>query len=275
MDVGLVNSAMEISPLRKVKQNGERYYRRQPIETMLAELAGMSFEVLAERARILDRRSLDYIPSEILVHWVRQTKNHSSDATFNVLYPLLEQRIRHACPAKEIRAHGVDAEVGTYADLQEHVLERVVKLLLRDRSSYEEKLDIYEVVFDRAVAKLRDSAFRSVFAKNNPLTPIEYDESGDVTNEVEESLDRYRPESMTQEEELTYRFQLRAAIDSLPEDERRLIDMEEAGYPDQSENPEVETIAKLLGRTPKTVRAMRKRAYQSIRERLCIEVQND
>ena len=50
MDIALVNSAMEISPLRKVKQNGERYYRRQPIETMLAELAGMSFEVLAERA---------------------------------------------------------------------------------------------------------------------------------------------------------------------------------------------------------------------------------
>lgn len=131
------------------------------------------------------------------------------------------------------------------------------------------------MVFDRAVAKLRDSAFRSVFAKDNPLTPMEYDESGDVTNEVEESLGRYRPEGMTQEEEFTYRFQLRAAIDSLPEDERRLIDMEEAGYPDQSENPEVETIAKLLGRTPKTVRAMRKRAYQSIRERLCIEVKND
>ena len=29
--------------------------------------------------------------------------HHKSDAQFNVLYPLLEQRIRHACPKKEIR----------------------------------------------------------------------------------------------------------------------------------------------------------------------------
>ncbi len=270
-----MNSAMEIPPLRKVKQDGQLYRRRQPIETMLAELVGVSFEVFGERARILDRRSPDYLPSEVLVHWIRQTRHHKSDAQFNVLYSLLEQRIRHACPTKEIGAGGVDVEVGTYADLQEHVLERVVKLLLRDRSSYEEKLDIYEVVFDRAVAKLRFSAFRSIFAKENPLTPLEYDESGDVKSEVEESLNRYQSASMTPEEELTYRFQLRVAIDSLPKDERRLIDMEEAGYPDQSEDPEVQTIAKLIGRTPKTIRAMRKRAYQRIRERLCIEVQDD
>lgn len=263
-----MNDAIEIPPLRKVKQDGQLYCRRQPTEKMLAELASVPFEVLLQRARILDRRSPDYIPSEVLIHWIRQTRHHKSDAQLNVLYPLLEQRIRCACPKKEIR-------VGRYADLQDYVLERVVRLLLRDRSSYEEKLDIYEVVFDRTIAKLRTSAFRHNFAKDVPLIPIEYDESGEVTNEVEESLDRYRSEGMSQEEELTYRFQLRAAIDSLPEDERRLIDMEEAGYPDQSENSEVETIAKLLGRTPKTVRAMRKRAYQSIRERLSIEVQND
>lgn len=268
MDVCSVNGAMEIPPLRKVKQDGQLYRRRQPIETMLAELAGVSFEVIGERARILDRRSPDYIPSEVLVHWIRQTRHHKSDAQFNILYPLLEQRIRHACPKKEIR-------VGRYTDLQEYVLERVVTLLLRDRSSYEEKLDIYEVVFDRTIAKLRTSAFRHNFSKDVPLTPIEYDENGEVTSEVENSLNQYQLEGMTQEEELTYRFQLRAAIDSLPEEERRLIDMQESGYPDQSEDPEVLTIAKLLGRTPKTVRAMRKRAYQKIREHLCIEVQDD
>lgn len=270
-----MNKAIEIPPLRKVKQDGLLYRRRQPIETMLIELACAPTEVLAQRARIIDRRSPNYIPSEVLVHWIRQTRYHKSDAQFNALYPLLKQRILHACPTKDIRANGVDAVVGTYADIQEHVLERVVRLLLRDRSSYEEKLDIYEVVFDRAIAKLRDSAFRSIFARENSLVPIEYEESGEITSEVEDSLSRYSTESMTPEEDLTYRFQLRAAIDSLPKDERRLIDMEEAGYPDQSEDPEVKTIAKLLGRTPKTVRAMRKRAYQRIRERLCIEVQHD
>lgn len=262
-----MKTATKIPPLRKVKLNGKLYYRRQAIERMLIELIDLPFEVLAKRARILDRRSPDYIPSEVLVHWIRQTRHHKHDMHFNILYPLLEQRIHHACPRKEIR-------VGRYSDIREYVLDRIVKLLLRDRSSYEEKLDIYEVVFNRAIARLRTSAFRHGFAKDVPLTPIEYDERGEIASEVEASLSQCQPEDMTQEEELTYRFQLRAAIDSLPAEERRLIDMQEAGYPDQSEDPEVQTISKLLNRTPKTVRAMRKRAYQKIRERLCIEVQD-
>lgn len=258
----------EVPPLRKCTQRGERYVRLQPIEAMLVEFIDVSFDVLLEQAFISDRRCPDYIPSEVLVHWIRQTRHHTSDSQFNLLYPLLEQRIRTACPRKQIR-------VGRYNDIQEYVLERVVELLLRDRSNYEERLDIYEVVFDRAIAKLRASAFRHGFAKDIPIQSIEYDESGETTSEVEDSLSQYEPEGMTQEEEMIYRFQLRTAIDSLPAEERRVIEMEEAGYPDQSIDPEVKTIANLIGRTPKTIRAMRKRAHQRIRERLCTEVQDD
>jgi len=71
-----VNDTIKIPPLRKAKLDGQLYCRRQPIENMLVEIASVSLEVFTERARILDRRSPDYIPSEVLVHWVRQTRHH-------------------------------------------------------------------------------------------------------------------------------------------------------------------------------------------------------
>ena len=45
---------------------------------------------------------------------------------------------------------------------------------------------------------------------------------------VEESLALLNPRLMTPEDEVTYRFQVRRAIDSLPDMERRIIDMLEA-----------------------------------------------
>ena len=79
---------------------------------------------------------------------------------------------------------------------------------------------------------------------------------------------------MTPEEEVTYRFEVRRAIDSLPEMERRVIDMLEAGIAIESNNPGEPSIAGVLGCTPKTVRNRRDRAVQRIRETLGLEVCN-
>lgn len=250
------------------------YYRRPEVEALLADLVDLPFETLVCRARIISRESPDYVPSEVLVHKLRQTRDYKSDEHFGVIYHLLAQRICRTCPNKDIRHIGGEGEIGKHADIQEHVIERFVRLILKDRKTYENKLDVYEVVFDSAIKKLRISALRSINSKTKPLEPIEYDESGDVSANIEAGLEHLYPKNMTPEEEMTYRFQIRAAIDTLPEDERRLIDMQEAGYQDENKNPEAHTISKMLDRTPKTVRAMRERAYKKIRAQLGIEVQD-
>ncbi len=145
---------------------------------------------------------------------------------------------------------------------------RFVTFILKDRDEYEEKLDIFEAKFDRAVRMLRKSAFRGVLRHGKPLTPLEYDESGDLPDDVEEYSFLLNAPSMTPEEEITYRFQIRGAIDSLPETERRVIDMLEAELPIESKNPDEPSISGLLGCTPKTVRNRRDRAIQRIRETL-------
>ena len=133
------------------------------------------------------------------------------------------------------------------------------------------RLDIFEVSFDRAAQLLRKDAFRTVSRHENPLVPLEYDDSGEFPEEVEEKLSLLSPQSMTLEEEFTYRIQVREAIGSLPEMERRVIDMLGAGMPIESKNPDQPSIAGVLGCTPKTVRNRRDRAVQRIRETLGVE----
>ncbi|MDE0210655.1 MAG: hypothetical protein OXJ64_12315, partial [Boseongicola sp.] len=149
--------------------------------------------------------------------------------------------------------------------------DRFVTLIVNDRDRYEEKLDIFEARFDRAVRLLRESAFRKVRRYEGPLAPLEYDEGGDVASDIEEYVSLLNAPSMTPEEQITYRFQIRRAIDSLTEAERRVIDMLEAGLPIESNNPDEPSISGLLGCTPKTVRNRRDRAFRRIRETLSVE----
>ena len=156
-------------------------------------------------------------------------------------------------------------------DVREDVLERFVILVVKDRNDYAEALDIYEARFDRAVSMLRKDALRKVLRRERRIARLEYDESGDVPDDVDESFMLQSAPSMTEEDEITYRIQVRQAIDSLPEAERRVLEMIEAGIPVESNKHDEVTISSLLECTPKTVRNRRARAIQRIREILGVE----
>lgn len=269
----MTESSYTPPPLRKKRLNGELYTRFPKTEDLLRNLGALPIREFSERAIITNRNTDSYIPSEVLIHRLRVTRLQNSDEHFGILYPIIVERIKRACPRKDVNTSAGVGEISVMAEFQEYVLNRFVELILGDRDSYEERLDFFEVAFDRAVAKLKADAGRQVYGKAKPLAPLEYDESGDAPQEIEESLNRHRPSNMTKEEEVTYRFQLRQAIDSLPENERRIIDMLEAGIPIEAKESGEASITKILGCTPKTVRNRRKRAYERIREKLGIEVQ--
>lgn len=262
---------LDIPPLRKRTQGGELYSRPPEIEEAILETIALPFEDLLERARNRNRDHPEYVPSEVLVHRIRATRYNNSDDQFNALYLVLFERVNGSCPRSVTRVDGGIGEIGSLMDVTEYVMERFVTFILKDRDQYEEKLDIFEVRFDRAVRMLRKSAFRRVLRHGKPLTPLEYELSGDVPEDVEEYSALLKAPSMTPEEEITYRFQIRGAIDSLPETERRVIDMLEAELPIESISPDEPSISGLLGCTPKTVRNRRDRAIQRIREALGVE----
>ena len=261
----------DIPPLKKRTKDGALYTRPVEIEKIIIETLELPFEDFMKRAKHKNRSHLDYLPSEVLVHQIRATRYNNSDDQFNALYTELYERIIRSCPSAVTRAYGETGEIGKLLDVREFVVERFVTLILKDRNIYAEGLDIFEMKFDRAVGLLKQDAFRKVFRREKPLIPLEYDESGEIPEDVEEKFSLLNPQLMTPEEEFIYRFQVRRAIDSLPEIERRVIDMLETGLAIESKNPNEPTITKVLGCTPKTVRNRRNRAVQRIREIFGVE----
>ena len=262
---------MDIPPLRKRTRKGVPYTRPPEIEELIVESLSHPFEEFLARAQINDRKHPEYLPSEVLVHRIRATRHAETDEQFNALYPVLLQRIYRSCPNVSTRAKGRGASVGKLLDVREEVFHRFVTLLLKDRDGYEEKMDFFEIRFDRTVMLIRNSAFRKIEPREKPLNPIEYDQRGEIPKDVEVHFSLMNPRPMTLDEELTYRFQIRPAINLLPEAERRVIYMLEAKVPIESKNPNQPSIAGVLGCTPKTVRNRRDRAIQRLQEMLGLE----
>lgn len=260
-----------IPPLRKRTVAGALYRRPDEVERIISEVSGLSFEEFIQHAKQTNRKHPNYLPSEVLVHKIRSKNNNISDREFEAIYELLYERIARSCPKVTVHVDRSTGEDSRLMEIREFVIERFVTLVLRDRSKYEERLDIFEIRFDRAVKSLRQDAHRKMSRQENPLTTLEYDESGNVPSEVEESLSFLNPHMRTPEQEITFRFEVRQAIDSLPDEERIVIDMLVAEIPIESKNPEEHSIAELLGCTPRTVRNRRNRAVHKIQKALGLE----
>lgn len=261
-----------LPPLRKKTVDGKLYERRAETEALIHTCHELTFEEFSNLAEISARNHSEYIPSEVLVYFLRQTKTHNNDAQFGVLYQLLEKRIKRVCPRSEILLGEKDGAVAHLLDFQEVVLDDFAERVMCDRQEYEEKLDGFEVAFDHMIARRKDDAMRKMYRRDKPTTQIQYDEDGDISADVEKSLARLNPNVSSIEDDITYRFQLQRAIDTLPNNERQVINMLFAGIRIESTNPDVSTISKLLGCGPQTVRNRRDRAVIKLQEILGTEM---
>lgn len=248
------------------------YTRRAETKALIHTCLELTFEELCDRAAISTRTHSDYIPSEVLVYLLRQTKTHNSDVQFGALYQLLEKRIKRVCPRSEVRLGDKEGAVSHLLEFQEFVLDDFAERVMCDRQEYEEKLDGFEVAFDHMIARRKDDAMRKMYRRDKPTTPLEYDEDGEIPANVERALAELNPYASNIEDDITYRFQRQRAIDTLPEEERRVINMIFAGIPSESTDPDVPTISKLLECGPQTVRNRRDRAVVKLQKILGTEV---
>ena len=83
-----------LPPLRKTTEEGKLYERRPETVALIQVCRELTSEQLCDRAEISARTHSEYIPSEVLVYFLRQTKTHNSDAQFGALYQLLQTRIK-------------------------------------------------------------------------------------------------------------------------------------------------------------------------------------
>lgn len=254
-----------VTPLRKKRIRTEELYTRVPeIEAKLVELEGLSRDDLLARIQILRRDDPKYVPSECLVYFVRASRADNSTDGFDRLYKVLVERVLRSLPRAE-SSDGTTTSL-TNSVIRDKVFGRFIELLLVDRSEYSEKLDYFEVRFDSALASLRRDAQEQAWREENRSTPLELDaETGELSEEVERAAGSFNWFSDSEIDSADCRFRLDAAIDALPPEQMRIIEMLRQGIPIDSKDPNTITIATVLGKSEKTIRTHRDKAFAAIR----------
>ncbi len=132
-----------------------------------------------------------------------------------------------------------------------------------------ENLDIFEIRFAKPLRALRLDAREYVHRREDPLVAIEPDsETGEIGIDIEYAARGYTPFDRDAMAKLDYRLDLERAIDTLPDLQRAIVAMIEKGIPIESQEPGVVNIADSLGKTPKTIRTHRDKAYATLRSAL-------
>lgn len=256
-----------IAPLRRTRLDGRLYTRDPKVEAQLGELSVLSRDELLARCLIRNRKDRGYVPSECLLYFVRASRHDNSERHFERLYRVLAERVLRALP----EGHNADGETAslTRQTIRESVFGRFAELLAMDRRDYFEKLDYFEVRFDGALASLRRDAQERAWRDENRSEQLPYDEqTGELSPEIEQAAGTFDPFEPPGFDDPAYRSRLDAAIEALPPEQSRIIEMLRQGIPIDSKDRNATTIAKALGRSEKTVRTYRDKAIAELRKAL-------
>lgn len=257
-------------PLRKTTLDGMLYSRRPEIEAALEALAGLSRSELAERCKISDPTHADHLPSEVLVHLVRNSRGDNDDSHFERIYRSLRLRVLSRLPSVKGTkgADGKDLVPQTSLKITEQVMDRFQEILISDRGGYDDRLDYFEINFDGAVASLKTTARKKAWKEENASQPLNYDEENELSPDVEAAAAALNPLDDPEIDNPGYRSRLDAAIDALPPNQRRVVELLRKGIAIESKVPNVPSIVGIVGAVEKTIRNRRDKAFEAIRKAL-------
>lgn len=262
-----------ISPLRKLRHRGPNkglvYTRVENTTAKLGELLQLSEQERITRCAIVDRADAGFIPTECVLHLVRSFRKDQANPAFEAFYKILYARLLRRLPRPE-KEHSTAL---TAEAIRDHALDRFRRWLSADLHEYEERLDFFEVRFDMAMKRLRANAEASVLDKAKKQTPLTYTDDGQVTQDLEKAAAKafaggaFDFDSGSE----AFRSAVDEVIDTLSPDEGRVIHMLRLGMPIDSIDPNQTTIAKALGKSEKTIRNIRDRAFVKLRTALSAE----
>ncbi len=248
--------------LRKLKLDGTPYFRRDIVESEIQALAGISAAELERRTSLWTSSELGFISPEALLYFVR---NAAPGAYREKLTEkLLGRVVRRVRP---VTNSGGDTISLTRMNIREAVVDHFVDLLLSDRTEYDERLDYYEVNFNAAIAADRRDANVRHWKHENRNDNLET-EDGEISAQVESLVGGYDPFDPDELDMKNYRLLLDDAIGSLPEFQRRIVVMLRQEVPIESKDPSIESISKVMGKSEKTIRTHRDKAFASLMLRL-------
>jgi len=239
---------------------------RRPNDALLqamSEAAKLPTETLARRAEIRKPKDPEYIPSEVLVHRMRDLHRAGNQADFN---RLARPFVTRATAMLRKRAAGInDAD---FEDFAHRVLRAVFTELLSSADDY----TFYEVAFNRIFRFRRLDAYGQWLAEKRARETGEDEDASDDRDpgegfETAESLPEHAPE---------WEFDPMRELMKQEERNRAFQRMEEAGLTERekvayvlsdvfewqidSDDNDEKTIAKYLGVTGRTVQNLISRA---------------
>lgn len=252
-----------VIPLKKTTREGEPYHRRAEIEQALSALDNLAPGQLVERLTCTQHA----VPFEVLIYFLRHTELELGPKYLEPIFCTFYGRLE-AVLQKVVSGAWIDHA----ASIREELSEQIIEMIAKDRGSQEEKMYYWEVNFNDALSKLRTDVLRKhgPARKTDPLNnarPLteESDNGEEVSHEVDIAAAEFINPNSSIIDDVAFRSRLVDAINELPEDERRAFGLRWQGMPIESQDPEVETIAKVLECTERTVRNRLNRAIEKLR----------
>lgn len=261
-----MNEFASVQTLRKKGKDGLTYVRPTKIIASIADLLRLTRDEFLKRVTADD--PMDSIPSECLLYFVRRPPFDGDKDVLFVLFTAIRQRVLKAVPVPKKRTPENPRKVSESSvdlEIQEVVLDNFQEMLCQDRQEYLDRLDFFECRFNAAVARIRSTARRDIFKEASHLAGLAPDsETCESNPEVEKALSYISDSFDGPKTDFLYRLKIISAINSLPLDERRVVELILEDIPIDSQEPDAMTMVTILGCTEKTVRNRRDRAYAKL-----------
>ena len=249
-------------PLKRKKKDGTQYERPPEIEAFIEKLEIVESSERLHQFETLSKKNPGYAPSEVLVYFLRRAGVEGAKSDFEKLFRILLKRVEQSLSSsisdsKFAGAHGIREEIaGRFA-------ERIAK----DCKGRSGLLDFFEIRFDMAFASFRKSALRQIGPSTEDTIPLGMDEDHglEISVEVEAAAADFLSGNPSILDDPAFRFELTAAIDNLPDDQKRVIGLLLQGFQIDSKDKNIMTISRILKCDERTVRNRRDRAFKTLK----------
>lgn len=253
-------------PLTKKDKDGNLYVRPPAIETKIDEALKQDWKVLSARTRQTDRRSSDFLPSECIVHLIREAVRRKDDPVATVLVGALLKR----CEAN-LEVTVPDRRLRNAAATREETIDALTIMIAEDgQAGHDSDLDYFECSFAHAFRTLRISRVRAELSYRKDLVelPESEDEDGDASFDADvlARLSRMARIDANQETSLLLE-ELLERVKDLPEDERKAVILTRIiGYDEESTDKTKRTAATICNVSGRTIRNRLARATKRLKD---------
>ena len=237
------------------------------IEAKLVETHSLTRDEISARCEIQDPKCAGDLPSECILHLVRQHRSSPTGAYLEKLFKTLLERVLRGLPQAE--SQDGRSEKLTDCNVRDDARHRFLEMLMNDRQGYDARLDFYEIRFQMALRKLRLDAQEKIYGEAEHLESMEIDnETGEIAEKVERAAGSFDPLNWDTSGDADYRLHLDKAIDALPALQKAIVELIRKGIPIESKELGAVDIAKTLEKSEKTIRTHRDKAYTTLRTML-------